>query len=62
MSVTYEAEILPSGKVDLTRNRRAWKYDLDDLDEAIKFVRREKGRGWPITVIEQDGYRRIVRS
>jgi hypothetical protein len=58
----YQAEIMDDGKVDVTRDRRAWKYDLDDLDEALAFIRREQGRGWPVTVVEQDGYRRIVRS
>ena len=55
---TYEVELLSSGKVDVLRNRRAWKYDLDDLDEAVRVIMRAEGRGFEFTVIELDGYRR----
>lgn len=58
---TYEAHIQPDGKVDVHRNRRAWRYDLDDLDEAVRVVRRAESKGYPLTVVEEDGYRRKVR-
>lgn len=58
----YAAEIQGNGKVDVTRNRRAWRYDLDDLDEALAHVRRAEGRGVQVTVIEPDGYRRKVST
>ncbi len=59
---SYAIDIQPDGKVDVTRNRRAWRYDLDDVDEALRVIRRAEGRGVPVTLIEQDGYRRKVST
>lgn len=52
----YRIEILPSGLVDVTRNTRAWKYDLDDVDEAMRLIRRAEGPGHEVTLVEPDGY------
>lgn len=48
--------------VDIQRDRRAWRYDLDDLDEALSVIRRSEGRGVEVTVEEPDGYRHRVRT
>ena len=57
----FTLEILPDGKVDITKNRRAWKYDMDDLDEAIRAVKKFMGQPCIVTVVEQDGYRKKLR-
>lgn len=54
MSGEWVIELLPSGACDVTRDRRAYAYDLD-LDEALDRVRREGAD--QVTVIELDGYR-----
>lgn len=58
----FEIEMLPNGKVDIVRDRRAFWYDLDDVDEAIGMIRSQHGRGLRVTIIEPDGYRRQVTT
>ncbi len=48
--------------VDVLRNKRAWRYDLDDVDEALREIKRAEGKGHPVTLIEQDGYRRKIAT
>jgi hypothetical protein len=51
------------GKVDVRCNRRAFLYDLDDLDEALSRIRRSKkyARGDKVVYIEDNGSRRTLR-
>lgn len=58
----WEAEVQPDGRIDLRLNRRIIHYDLDDMDEALRIVRRQDGRGTEVAVIEGDGYRTRARA
>lgn len=62
MPNVYEVDVQPTGLVDVRRNRRAWRYDLDDLDEATRLIMRAEGKGFEFTVVEVDGYRRKVST
>lgn len=52
------------GKVDVRCNRRAFAYDLDDLDEAVQRIRRSRkfSPGDKVVVIEENGARRTISS
>lgn len=54
---SWEVEVHLDGRCDLRLDRRIVHYDLDDLDEAARVVRRQDGPGTEIIVIEPDGYR-----
>lgn len=54
---TYEIEMLPGGGVDVTKDRRAYAYDLDDVEEALDRIRRDEGSGYEVFLVEEDGYR-----
>lgn len=58
----FEVEIGDEGLCDVRRDRRAFAYDLDDVDEAMRRIRREIGSGEEVMVIEQDGYRTRRRT
>lgn len=53
----WEIEVHPDGSCDLRLDRRIVHYDLDDLEEALHFVRRQDDACTEVTVIEPDGYR-----
>lgn len=53
----FEIEIQPNGLCDVRRRRKAFAYDLDDVDEALSRIRRKYGRDIPVTIIQIDGYR-----
>ena len=59
------------GTVTVTSNRRAFAYDLDDLDEALARIRRARskdrshtpiGKGVEVTYWPPTGSRQIVRT
>ena len=52
-----------SDGVDLKLNRRSFAYDLDDIDEACRRIRRSHrySPGDTVTVVEKDGYRHKVK-
>lgn len=58
--VNDEWEIEPTGRgtFDVRRNRRPYRYDTEDLDEALSEVRRAGGK--KAVVIQPDGYRETV--
>lgn len=58
----YHIRVNDDGTVDVLRNKRAWRYDLDDEDEALRAIKRAAGKGQPVTVIEADGYRRKITT
>lgn len=58
----YIIRLEPDGTADVLRNRRAWRYDLADLEEALAHVRRAEGKGRQVTVWEPDGRRRKIRT
>jgi precorrin-6B methylase 2 len=47
------------GSVDVLRNNRSRAYDLDDVEEAIRYIKRNRRykTGEEIEVVEPDGYR-----
>lgn len=47
---------------DVTRNGRAFVYDLDDADEAIQAIRRKVGPGIPVAIEDDTGYRTKART
>lgn len=55
----YEIEIQPSGLCDVRKDRRAFLYDMDDVEEAVRLIRQRDAWVDPheIVVIEPDGYR-----
>lgn len=57
-----EIEIYPNGECDVTKDRRAYGYDFDDLYDALSVIRNREGRGIEVTVIEADGYRRPMMT
>jgi len=50
----WTIELLPNGTCDVTKDRRAYAYDLD-FEEALDRLRREGAD--EVTVVELDGYR-----
>jgi hypothetical protein len=52
-----------NGNIDVRRNGRAFRYDLDDVEEAVRLIRRSPkfDPGDQVTVVDQDGYRRSLR-
>lgn len=57
-------DLKADGSVDkVMRDRRAFAYDLDDEQEAIMRIRRDRRytKGDRIDVVEADGYRRRAR-
>lgn len=58
----YFIELLSNGKVDIARNTRAWRYDLDDLDEALSAVRKAEGKGVEVLVVGPDGGRSKTKT
>jgi hypothetical protein len=57
-------EVSPDGKLDITRDRKSFAYDLDDYDEAFARIKRDRRyqAGDRVEVIEPDGYRRRITS
>lgn len=47
---------------DVTHNGRAFAYDLDDADEAIRAIRRKVGPGVSVSIEDDTGYRTKVRT
>jgi len=48
-----------SPKVDITKDRRAFAYDCDDVEEAVARIIRDRGfdrEGDQVTLIHPDGY------
>lgn len=60
---TWEIEFY-RGKVDVRCNRRAFAYDLDDLEEAERKITRSRkfSPGDKVVVIEENGARRTISS
>lgn len=64
----FVIEQKPDGTCDVHRNRRAFAYDCDDIDEALMRIRRKlttekkPSRGVEVTHIEPDGYPRRIRT
>lgn len=55
----FQIEVMPGGRCDIRLDGRAYRYDRDDLDEALTEVRRAGADS--VEVIEEDGYRRTIR-
>lgn len=53
--MTWQIEMLPSGQVDLTRDRRPVAYDLE-VEEALDWIRRRDPAAKEVTVVDLDGY------
>lgn len=51
------------GTFDVRRDGRAFKYDLDDIEDAVRAIRRSRKfqAGDQIIVIEESGYRHRLR-
>jgi hypothetical protein len=60
--IVYEIEANPDGTLDVRRDRRGVAYDRDDMDDALRAIRREVARRQDeeiqVVFIEPDGYRR----
>lgn len=56
MNTEFVIEVLDKGLCDVRRKGRAFAYECDDLDEALRMIRRKVGKGVVVTVIERDGY------
>ena len=56
----WEIEVGPGG-VDTRRDRRAHRYDLADVDEALRLIKRQDKRPGVVTLIHEDGYRERLR-
>jgi hypothetical protein len=57
-------EVTRDGTLDITRDRKAFAYDLDDFDEAFARIKRDKRykKGDRIEMVDSDGYRRKITS
>lgn len=65
--IQYEVDVWANGTVErVTKDRRAFAYDLRDVDEAVGQIRgdrrRKQGEAFEVTVVEPDGYRRRLRT
>lgn len=49
------------GPFDVRRDRRLVQYDAEDLEEAMRLVRRHDPEAREVTVIDPDGYRHRER-
>lgn len=56
----FEIEDSGRGTFDIRRNGRPWRYDRDDVDEAMRDI--AQAGGGRVILIEPDGYRREVRT
>jgi len=59
----FEVTIGADGRCDVTRDHRAWRYDLADLAEAMQEIRRDRGTGpgTAVWVVHPDGFRERLR-
>jgi hypothetical protein len=50
-------------EVDVTKDRRAFAYDLTDVDEAISRIKRDRdyAEGDEVFLVHHDGYRERLR-
>lgn len=65
--IRYEVDVRANGTVErVTKDRRAFAYDLRDVDEAVAQIRgdrrRKSGEAIEVIVIEPDGYRNRLRT
>lgn len=51
------------GNFDVRRNGRSFRYDLDDVDEALKAIRRSPkfSPDDQVFVVDESGYRKRVK-
>jgi hypothetical protein len=61
MAAGWEARQNGDGTFDLTLNGRGKKYDLDDIDEVMKVIRRSPDKEDLLTVIDVYGGRDRLR-
>jgi hypothetical protein len=59
----WVCEFTQQYKVDVLRNRKAFAYDCEDIDEALSLIKRDRRyrKGDKIEAVEPDGYRRQIR-
>jgi hypothetical protein len=57
-------EVMQDGKIDITRDRKAFAYDLDDFDEAFARIKKDRRykKGDKIEMVDPDGYRRKITT
>ena len=61
-SIKYMIEATGDGTFDVTRNRRAFAYDCEDLDDAMQRIRKRDGRGLVVTIVDQVGNRSTQKT
>ena len=59
----WKIEEQGSGLVDVQLNGRAWRYDLEDSEEAVRSIVRSPDYGLADSVylVHYDGYRELLR-